>query len=395
MGEVIITSQDNVTATELTTRQSMFNTEMCCTGRLDRNIMYGVECAQQAQKWYYVKGNASSTTPPNLLDFVKVYFASQVAATFPSDSVLGEIWVTYRVRLRGPVMLDGTDTTITISNSTTTPLPGDLPNLPISIGSGNILATGAYTTLTGSTRLAFTSGIDSNGNLCTNSGFARCAQVNFTKLRLGEVFTITAVLQSNLNYSEAITLLPLNLSFPTTSLQLYSPAVTGQAQGLGGSTTVNPYVYQYIGVTTTNDLGVHIAKAAAMTCQTLPILPGNLVNIVYSWTLQFIGTSASAAKPVTSYAFGTGSAPFYPSTILLGWPTSQSVDSLQFPVSSNQEPGAKSFGSSQWTMTMKSMGIFDFAANNIQNDIDLYATPAYYVTGQSQSRIMGSSASII
>lgn len=404
MGEVIITSQDNVTATELTTRQSMFNTEMCCTGRLDRNIMYGVECAQQAQKWYYVKGNASAATPANLQDFVKVYFASQVAATFPSDSVLGEIWVTYRVRLRGPVMLDGVDTTITISTSTTVPLPGDLPSLPITIGSANVYATGAYTTLTGSTKLAFTSLLDTNANLVSNSGFAKAAQLNFTKLRTGEVFTITATFQNAINYGGLISLFPPSLTFPVASMQLYSPAVSsaiGGGMSAPSYNAVNPFVYLDTAPLSTNDLGIPVNRVSAQTYQTLPMNPSgsglvaNANNVTYTWTLQYIGSSSAAAKPVATYTFGLGTAPFYPSSILIGWGTSASVDSLSFPISSYTDSGAKSFGASQWTMNMKSLGIFDIAAESVSGTFASSATPAFFQLGASLAKTIGSTASII
>jgi len=132
MGEVIVTSQDNVSGPVFTTRQELFNTEMCTTARLDRNIMYGIECKEKPYKWYFVNTN-SATTDTNLQNFVRVYLASCVSATFPSNSVLGEIWVTYRIRFRGPVVTASASANMLfISGNTANSPPDTAPSLSLS-----------------------------------------------------------------------------------------------------------------------------------------------------------------------------------------------------------------------------------------------------------------------
>jgi len=401
MGEVIITSQDNVTATELTTRQSMFNTEMCCTARLDRNIMYGVECKSQAQNWYYVKGNASAATPANLQDFVKVYFASQVAASFPSNSVLGEIWVTYRVRLRGPVMLDGTDTVISVSSDTTAKVGNMPPDLTIDIGKSNIYATGAYTTLSGSTTLAYTSPYDMNGNVAATSGYARAAQMNLTKIRTGEVMHVVLTFPVVYNtYFDPITFYPPSIMWPEGAFQLYSGNLSTNKTT---SATTLPQCAVYVNTASTtvvNDLGMTFTWGYGNIITEGTLNYDGAHNPSYSYFVQFLSPSNIASKPIT---YGTGAVgagqvgAVYPSSLFFGWATEQGTDVMNFPVAQNVVSGQKNYGLSQFQLTVKSMGVFDIAETTSDGATNIVtrATPSFTQNGTNLLSKVGAPSAVI
>jgi len=101
MGEVIISAQYNVGLPPFSSKQQMLNSGYAVSARLDKPVMYGFECERQPYKQYLVR-TGPSEVPLNLTDLGTVYFATSTASTFPANSIIAEIWVTYDIVMSKP-----------------------------------------------------------------------------------------------------------------------------------------------------------------------------------------------------------------------------------------------------------------------------------------------------
>lgn len=109
MGSVILSSQLNVGAPIPVSKTQLENCEDAISARMDQNMLYGIECATQANNWYYVRhtgtnpsGNAQLA---NLLDLCDFNVAT-AGGTIPAGTVVGELWVTYDIEFTGPRLPD-------------------------------------------------------------------------------------------------------------------------------------------------------------------------------------------------------------------------------------------------------------------------------------------------
>lgn len=103
LGTVIAAMEYNSSAPQFATKYAMENSSHAISTRIDKNLMYGVECAKgsNAQNCYYVR-TGSSTLPLTTTDLGLFQFAVAPSSTVPAGTVLGELWVTYDVCLKRP-----------------------------------------------------------------------------------------------------------------------------------------------------------------------------------------------------------------------------------------------------------------------------------------------------
>jgi len=103
LGTVIASMQYNASTSDFTTKYTMENSANAISTRLDKNLMYGVECAKGSnpQNCYYTR-SGSSTLPITTTDLGKFEIAVAPSSTVPASAVLGELWVTYDVCLKRP-----------------------------------------------------------------------------------------------------------------------------------------------------------------------------------------------------------------------------------------------------------------------------------------------------
>jgi hypothetical protein len=125
MGTIIFAMEYNATAAPYADKQSMENSDFAISTRFDKCMVYGVECKDQAQGQFYVRTvDQTSLTPLNLTDIGVFYVATSTASTFPTDSIIGELWVTYHVELSKPIFTSpsyGYARLSTISNNSFSP----------------------------------------------------------------------------------------------------------------------------------------------------------------------------------------------------------------------------------------------------------------------------------
>lgn len=103
LGTVIASMQYNADTPPFTSKYTMENSANAISTRLDKNLMYGVECAKGSnpQNCYYVRSGTSSL-PVTTTDLGKFEIAVAPSSTVPASTVLGELWVTYDVCLKRP-----------------------------------------------------------------------------------------------------------------------------------------------------------------------------------------------------------------------------------------------------------------------------------------------------
>lgn len=105
LGTVIASMAYNASSPSFTNKYTMENSAAAISTRIDKNLMYGVECAKGSnpQNCYYVRSGAS-TLPLTTTDLGNFQLAVAPATTVPANAVLGELWVTYDVILHRPVL---------------------------------------------------------------------------------------------------------------------------------------------------------------------------------------------------------------------------------------------------------------------------------------------------
>lgn len=105
LGTVIAAMEYNSAGVPFNSKYQMENSAHAISTRIDKNLMYGVECARgsNAQNCYYTRTGAS-TLPVTTTDLGLFQFALAPSSTVPSGTVIGELWVTYDVALKRPVL---------------------------------------------------------------------------------------------------------------------------------------------------------------------------------------------------------------------------------------------------------------------------------------------------
>jgi len=105
LGSVVAAMEYNANAPSFTTKYVMENSALAISNRIDKNLMYGVECAKSdnAQNCYYIRSGAS-TLPATTTDLGNFQIALAPGSSFPTSAIVGELWVTYDVWLKRPVL---------------------------------------------------------------------------------------------------------------------------------------------------------------------------------------------------------------------------------------------------------------------------------------------------
>jgi hypothetical protein len=100
MGTLVVSMEYNPVAPPFTNKPQMENSDYAVSARFDRNLMYGVECKQFTQNSYLTR--YQTATPLTAYDSGLFQVATVPGSTFPVNSVVGELWVSYDVELSRP-----------------------------------------------------------------------------------------------------------------------------------------------------------------------------------------------------------------------------------------------------------------------------------------------------
>lgn len=103
LGTVIASTEPNSEAPAYTSKFQMENSACSISTRIDKNLMYGIECAlgSNPQNCYYVRSGAS-TLPLTTTDIGNFQIAVAPGTGVPTSTVVGELWVTYDIELSRP-----------------------------------------------------------------------------------------------------------------------------------------------------------------------------------------------------------------------------------------------------------------------------------------------------
>lgn len=109
LGTVIASMEYNSAAPPFNSKFTMENSALAVSARLDHNLMYGVECAKgsNVQNCYYVR-EGTSTLPLTTTDLGVFQLAFAPSSGVPTNTVIGELWVTYDVVLKRPYLSGAT-----------------------------------------------------------------------------------------------------------------------------------------------------------------------------------------------------------------------------------------------------------------------------------------------
>jgi len=389
MGEIIVTSQDNVSGPVLSTRQELFNTEMCTTSRLDRNIMYGIECKNKPYQWYFVSSNAG-TTDTNLQNFVRVYLASCVAATFPSNSVLGEIWVTYRMRFRGPVVTASSSANMLfISGSTTLSSPDGPPSLVLTTPKTWARGSFSFNNVQGIPTINSPLGLQPIFDNAAGYTFAMdtaidydtspsLLQVNCGAMAPGRVYAITVVMTAAYSNNGGEDFVPPGIGLPlvvVASPDMYPYGFNLDTSPGGASYSplsyyVNPDLPTNNSVTFLNGETSRYFRSWIVNQKcgdTIPNAATGATNVIsQTFLMQYNPTSTyrSGSAVMGSYTNASaagGSTPLTSGTIFVGFDRLQSASAnlvdLGVPITSGV--AGSSYGQSSATVSIIEIGPFD------------------------------------
>lgn len=183
MGSVIMSAEYNAATPAFTSKPQMENSDFAISARFDKDMIYGLECADQAQSHYYVRSSAS-TLPLTTTDVANLFVATAPSASFPTNANVGELWVSYTVTFFRPRISQArfgyahfTNTTsggtVPFVNNTSTPLlygtltgatagvsGGGSVNFPnATVGDTYILLVGVAAATSVSTNVTPTSGV--------------------------------------------------------------------------------------------------------------------------------------------------------------------------------------------------------------------------------------------
>jgi len=121
LGSVIAGAEYNASVPAFASKFAMENSNCAISTRIDKSLMYGLECAQgtNAQNCYYVRSGLSDL-PLTTTDIGTFQFATAPGSSFPVNSVVGELWVTYDVSLSRPFLVLSRFGTLQVQRGTTT-----------------------------------------------------------------------------------------------------------------------------------------------------------------------------------------------------------------------------------------------------------------------------------
>lgn len=108
LGTVIASMEYNAAGPAFTSKYTMENSANAISTRLDKNLMYGVECKNNSnvQNCYYVR-QGTSTLPVTTTDMGVFQLAVASGTGVSTSAAIGELWVTYDVVLKRPLLTPG------------------------------------------------------------------------------------------------------------------------------------------------------------------------------------------------------------------------------------------------------------------------------------------------
>lgn len=103
MGSTIVAMQYNAASEPFTSKAQMENSDFAISARIDKSIMYGIECKDLANNNLFIRSqDISSNVPLTSTDVGLLQIALQTGGGVPANSVIGELWVSYDIDLMRP-----------------------------------------------------------------------------------------------------------------------------------------------------------------------------------------------------------------------------------------------------------------------------------------------------
>lgn len=121
MGSIVMAMQYNASSPPFSTKPQMENSDFAISARFDKSLMYGIECKDLATNNLYVRAHdISARTPLTSTDVGLLQIATQPSSTFPTNSTIGELWVSYDIEFLRPHISDPIFSTLSLSYESAT-----------------------------------------------------------------------------------------------------------------------------------------------------------------------------------------------------------------------------------------------------------------------------------
>jgi hypothetical protein len=178
LGSVILAAEYNSANPAFTSKPQMENSDFAISVRFDEKAMYGIECASNVQNSYYVR-SGTSTLPVTTTDLCTMYVATQPGSNFPSNTTVGELWVSYDIEFMRPRVSPARFGYAHFFGNAVNPTPTQPINLA-AIATSSII----YGALSGTT--------------FTNNGSSTCT-LTFPNANVGDTYYLSALLQDSVS----------------------------------------------------------------------------------------------------------------------------------------------------------------------------------------------------
>jgi hypothetical protein len=103
MGSIIAAMQYNAANPPFTNKAQMENSDFAISARIDKSIMYGIECKDLSTNTLYIRNrDISNDVPLTSTDVGAMQIAIQSGTGIAANTVIGELWVSYDIHLMRP-----------------------------------------------------------------------------------------------------------------------------------------------------------------------------------------------------------------------------------------------------------------------------------------------------
>lgn len=203
MGTVVMSAAYNAAAAAFTSKMSMENSAYAISSRMDKNMVYLVECGAQSipLNRYFLRRDGIDQ-PITMTDPLLFQVATAPSSTFPTDTVIGELWVTYDVWLESPRQCEDVFGLFTLSRNgvADTDFCGNGGQTFTEIGYGNLKSVKAYPS--------------------TDSTYPN--QIRITDIAPGSAFELSFMYETNASDTAALTAAAFTITSGAVALNRYN-----------------------------------------------------------------------------------------------------------------------------------------------------------------------------
>jgi len=298
MGEYAITRQEDVTASDPTSMPQILNSANGVSARPDKDIYYGFECKGQTLNKYFVQ-NSTSKADPNFVYMCKMHIATALSSAYAPGDNIGEIWMTYDVRLSVPILNSLASGYARYSSSA--PVAASFYPAPLALAPTSVTSDGIYPPVArGNLKLTDSTGSNILFQAVTaiTIGGVPASLLNFFSGRVGDVYKVT-IMNTMICFTSAAT--------PNISLAL-EPTNMNLVAATPYASPSSPVQVSQMLLTRTDPTDTNY-KASYNQISSATVVPGSstqgYVQNIFTAYLTITSNSAATGRPTLAFAYSS------------------------------------------------------------------------------------------